>query len=175
MGKEKQKRYKSLQWFRRNPRLFWWRIQGILMAQFDVYPNPSSNTRSIFPYILDIQNPLISDIAEKADAQILSVNGSIRPRTDTQYSSCRPPSRYAGMIKTGRRLPPTSFFERLLWAPGSNFSNRGKADAGKSMLAAKRKAARWWRHERPAVTSDSWNDTLLAPEIWISNNTHRKN
>ena len=35
------------------------------MAQFDVYPNPSSTTRSIFPYIVDIQNPLISDIATR--------------------------------------------------------------------------------------------------------------
>lgn len=35
------------------------------MAQFDVYPNPSSKTRNIFPYIVDIQNPLISDIATR--------------------------------------------------------------------------------------------------------------
>jgi toxin CcdB len=35
------------------------------MAQFDVYPNPSKKTRIIFPYILDIQNSLISDIATR--------------------------------------------------------------------------------------------------------------
>ena len=35
------------------------------MAQFDVYPNPSSKTRKIFPFIVDIQNPLISEIATR--------------------------------------------------------------------------------------------------------------
>ncbi len=35
------------------------------MAQFDVYQNPSSKTRNIFPYIVDIQNSLLSDIATR--------------------------------------------------------------------------------------------------------------
>ncbi|MBB5186918.1 toxin CcdB [Zhongshania antarctica] len=35
------------------------------MAQFDVYQNPSKNTRNAFPYLLDIQNPVISDIATR--------------------------------------------------------------------------------------------------------------
>ena len=35
------------------------------MAQFDVYLNPSSKTRNIFPYILDIQNSLISHLATR--------------------------------------------------------------------------------------------------------------
>lgn len=35
------------------------------MPQFDVYINPSKNTRSAFPYIVDIQNPVISDIATR--------------------------------------------------------------------------------------------------------------
>jgi toxin CcdB len=35
------------------------------MPQFDVYINPSKNTRSAFPYIVDIQNPIISDIATR--------------------------------------------------------------------------------------------------------------
>ncbi|RLA39858.1 MAG: plasmid maintenance protein CcdB [Gammaproteobacteria bacterium] len=35
------------------------------MSQFDVYLNPSSKTRNIFPYIVDIQNSLISDIATR--------------------------------------------------------------------------------------------------------------
>jgi len=35
------------------------------MAQFDVYFNPSNKTRKIFPYIVDIQNSLISDIATR--------------------------------------------------------------------------------------------------------------
>lgn len=35
------------------------------MAQFDVYQNPSRNTRNVFPYIVDIQNPVISNIATR--------------------------------------------------------------------------------------------------------------
>jgi len=35
------------------------------MAQFDVYKNPSKNTRNIYPYIVDIQSPLISDLATR--------------------------------------------------------------------------------------------------------------
>jgi toxin CcdB len=35
------------------------------MAQFDVYQNPSRNTRHAFPYLVDIQNPVISDIATR--------------------------------------------------------------------------------------------------------------
>jgi len=35
------------------------------MAQFDVYQNPSRNNRNAFPYIVDIQNSVISDIATR--------------------------------------------------------------------------------------------------------------
>ena len=35
------------------------------MSQFDVYINPSKNTRAAFPYIVDIQNPVISEIATR--------------------------------------------------------------------------------------------------------------
>lgn len=35
------------------------------MAQFDVYLNPNRNTRKAFPYILDIQNSVISDLATR--------------------------------------------------------------------------------------------------------------
>lgn len=35
------------------------------MAQFDVYQNPSRNTRKAFPYIVDVQNPVISNIATR--------------------------------------------------------------------------------------------------------------
>ena len=35
------------------------------MAQFDVYSNPSKQTKKAYPYILDIQNELISDIATR--------------------------------------------------------------------------------------------------------------
>ena len=32
------------------------------MSQFDVYINPSKKSREAYPYIIDIQNALISDI-----------------------------------------------------------------------------------------------------------------
>lgn len=35
------------------------------MKQFDVYINPSLSTRDAFPYIIDIQNAIISDIATR--------------------------------------------------------------------------------------------------------------
>ncbi len=35
------------------------------MAQFDVYINPNSSTRDAFPYVVDIQNPIISEIATR--------------------------------------------------------------------------------------------------------------
>lgn len=35
------------------------------MAQFDVYANPSTKSRNVYPYIIDIQNELISDIATR--------------------------------------------------------------------------------------------------------------
>lgn len=35
------------------------------MAQFEVYENPSTNTRKAFPYIVDIQSPVIEDISTR--------------------------------------------------------------------------------------------------------------
>ncbi len=35
------------------------------MAQFDVYLNPGKRTRNTYPFILDIQNELIADIATR--------------------------------------------------------------------------------------------------------------
>ena len=35
------------------------------MHQFDVYINPSRKTHKVFPYIVDIQNPVISDIVTR--------------------------------------------------------------------------------------------------------------
>jgi toxin CcdB len=35
------------------------------MAQFDVYRNPSKASRKHYPYLLDIQNPYISEIATR--------------------------------------------------------------------------------------------------------------
>ncbi|MDN3640772.1 CcdB family protein [Simiduia curdlanivorans] len=35
------------------------------MAQFDVYPNPSKQSKKHYPYLLDIQSPYISEIATR--------------------------------------------------------------------------------------------------------------
>ena len=35
------------------------------MRQFDVYPNPSKTTRKAYPFIVDIQSNLISDISTR--------------------------------------------------------------------------------------------------------------
>ncbi|GAB3375546.1 CcdB family protein [Spongiibacter taiwanensis] len=35
------------------------------MAQFDVYENPSVNTRTAFPYLVDVQSPVIEDISTR--------------------------------------------------------------------------------------------------------------
>lgn len=35
------------------------------MEQFDVYMNPSPSTRDAFPFIVDIQNPVISELATR--------------------------------------------------------------------------------------------------------------
>ena len=35
------------------------------MAQFDVYKNPSKNTRHAYPYIVDIQSPLIAEFSNQ--------------------------------------------------------------------------------------------------------------
>lgn len=35
------------------------------MAQFDVYPNPSLRTRDAYPYLVDIQSPVISELATR--------------------------------------------------------------------------------------------------------------
>ncbi len=35
------------------------------MAQFDVYPNPSTATKKHMPYLLDIQNNFLSDLATR--------------------------------------------------------------------------------------------------------------
>lgn len=35
------------------------------MAQFDVYLNPSSKTKNIYPYFVDIQNSLLDNISSR--------------------------------------------------------------------------------------------------------------
>lgn len=35
------------------------------MAQFDVYPNPSQQSRNLYPYLVDIQQPLLESLATR--------------------------------------------------------------------------------------------------------------
>jgi toxin CcdB len=35
------------------------------MAQFDVYPNPGKTSKTHFPYLVDIQSPLLTDLATR--------------------------------------------------------------------------------------------------------------
>ena len=35
------------------------------MAQFDVYKNTSSKTNKVYPYLVDIQNPLLGNISSR--------------------------------------------------------------------------------------------------------------
>ncbi|HDZ46975.1 hypothetical protein LCGC14_0155360 [marine sediment metagenome] len=35
------------------------------MAQFDVYPNPSKTSTTHYPYLVDIQNSLLTDLATR--------------------------------------------------------------------------------------------------------------
>lgn len=35
------------------------------MAQFDVYPNPSKTSKSLYPYLVDVQSPLLTDLATR--------------------------------------------------------------------------------------------------------------
>jgi toxin CcdB len=35
------------------------------MAQFDVYKNPSKTSGKVFPYLVDIQSPVISELATR--------------------------------------------------------------------------------------------------------------
>lgn len=35
------------------------------MTQFDVYKNPSKSTRRFMPYLVDIQNPFLSDLSSR--------------------------------------------------------------------------------------------------------------
>ena len=35
------------------------------MAQFDVYPNPNSRTRDAYPLLVDVQSPVIAELATR--------------------------------------------------------------------------------------------------------------
>lgn len=50
------------------------------MAQFDVYPNPSRTTKKYLPYLLDIQNPFLSDLSTRLVIP-LGVKSALRNET----------------------------------------------------------------------------------------------
>ena len=35
------------------------------MAQFDIYPNPSKSTKTHYPYLVDVQSTLLTDLATR--------------------------------------------------------------------------------------------------------------
>ena len=62
------------------------------MAQFDLYKNPSKNTRSTFPYILDVQNTVISDIATR----IVVPLGHLESFQNERLTKLTPETEYGG-------------------------------------------------------------------------------
>ncbi len=63
-----------------------------MIAQFDVYPNPSRNTREAFPYIVDIQNPVISDI----NTRIVIPLGKLKCFENEKMKGLTPEVKYDG-------------------------------------------------------------------------------
>jgi toxin CcdB len=62
------------------------------MAQFDVYQNPSPNTRHLYPYIVDIQNPVIADISTR----IVVPLGVMKSFKNTNMKGLTPEIEYNG-------------------------------------------------------------------------------
>lgn len=62
------------------------------MAQFDVYENPSKNTRQAYPYIVDIQSPVIADIATR----IVVPLGRMQDFKNEQMKNLTPEINYEG-------------------------------------------------------------------------------
>lgn len=62
------------------------------MPQFDVYKNPNHKTRKAFPYIVDIQNPVIADIATR----IVVPLGKLQHFRDEELKGLTPKIEYNG-------------------------------------------------------------------------------
>ena len=45
--------------------MLWRRVSELLRAQFDVYENPSKTSKKYYPYLVDIQNNYISELATR--------------------------------------------------------------------------------------------------------------
>jgi hypothetical protein len=48
------------------------------MAQFDVYPNPNESSSVLFPYLVDITNPLLHDMKLRVVVPLCSDGAAIR-------------------------------------------------------------------------------------------------
>ncbi len=48
------------------------------MAQFDVYKNSNKNTHGAYPYIVDIQSPLISELATRIVIPLGNISHSLK-------------------------------------------------------------------------------------------------
>ena len=44
------------------------------MPQFDVYKNPSKKTRGAYPYLVDVQNPVIDQLATRLVVPLTNMN-----------------------------------------------------------------------------------------------------
>ncbi len=58
------------------------------MSQFDVYSNPNSATKRAIPYLLDIQNDLLSNLATRVVVPLYSVSamGKAAKHLNPQFS-----------------------------------------------------------------------------------------
>ncbi|GFO75730.1 toxin CcdB [Bathymodiolus platifrons methanotrophic gill symbiont] len=64
------------------------------MAQFDVYKNSNKNTHGAYPYIVDIQSPLISELATR----IVIPLGNISHFKNEQLDRLTPEINYNGEL-----------------------------------------------------------------------------
>ena len=62
------------------------------MAQFDVYKNPSPNTRKAFPYIVDIQSFVIEDISTRVVVPL----GKLQNFSNQSMTTLTPEIEYEG-------------------------------------------------------------------------------
>ena len=86
--------------------------------QFDVYENPSSSTRKIFPYIVDVQNPYISEIATR----IVIPPGKIQHFKNESMKGLTPEIEYEGekllfIAHTSNCFCSRKNFKDIYWLP----------------------------------------------------------
>lgn len=44
------------------------------MPQFDVYPNPSAKTKEAYPFLVDVQNPVIDQLSSRLVVPLTNIN-----------------------------------------------------------------------------------------------------